>query len=217
MNLSGGISVRMVTLFLNVPAWCAGSSTSTTPCVGKQATGIGGALSRRDTQKLYLYSFQSIRQQDSDAPRPWLLGKPLPLVDRERLLAGNWKIKPTAGKVFNRSWFEIVDAVPAGGRTVRFWDLAATEKAMDQPDPDFTAGVKMRRVGDVYYVMDAQAEQEAPGRVDTMIKNTATQDGVSVAIRWNGKAALPACVIRAIPSQCWRASTSAPCRRKVTR
>jgi predicted phage terminase large subunit-like protein len=107
----------------------------------------------------------------------------LPLVDRERLLAGNWKIKPAAGKVFNRSWFEIVDAVPAGGRTVRFWDLAATEKAINKPDPDFTAGVKMRRVGDVYYVMDAQAEQEAPGRVDTMIKNTATQDGVSVAIR----------------------------------
>lgn len=59
----------------------------------------------------------------------------LPLVDRERLLGdgtrgGNWKIKPSAGKVFDRGWFEIVAAAPAAGRTVRFWDLAATEKTI---------------------------------------------------------------------------------------
>jgi predicted phage terminase large subunit-like protein len=108
----------------------------------------------------------------------------LPLVDRERLLGGNWKIKPAAGKVFNRGWFEIVDAAPAGGRTVRFWDLAATEKTVAKPDPDFTAGVKMRRVGDIYYILDAIAVQEAPGRVDTLIKNTATHDGVDVTVRF---------------------------------
>jgi predicted phage terminase large subunit-like protein len=108
----------------------------------------------------------------------------LPLVDRERLLGGNWKIKPATGKVFNRGWFEIVDAAPAGGRTVRFWDLAATEKTIAKPDPDFTAGVKMRRVGDVYYVMDAIAVQEATGRVDTLIKNTASHDGTDVPVRF---------------------------------
>ena len=108
----------------------------------------------------------------------------LPLVDRERLLGGNWKIKPAAGKVFNRGWFEIVDAVPAGGRTIRFWDLAATEKTLAKPDPDYTAGVKMRRVGDVYYVLDAIAVQESPGRVDTLIRNTAAQDGVDVTVRF---------------------------------
>ena len=108
----------------------------------------------------------------------------LPLVDRERLLGGNWKIKPAAGKVFNRGWFEIVDAAPAGGRTVRFWDLAATEKTVAKDDPDYTAGVKIRRVGDVYYILDAIAVQEAPGRVDTLIKNTASQDGIPVAVRF---------------------------------
>ena len=113
----------------------------------------------------------------------------LPLVDRERLLGdgtrgGNWKIKPAAGKVFNRSWFETVDAAPAGGRTVRFWDLAATEKSIAKPDPDFTAGVKMRRVGDIYYILDAIAVQESPGRVDTLIKNTAAQDGIEVTVRF---------------------------------
>jgi predicted phage terminase large subunit-like protein len=108
----------------------------------------------------------------------------LSLVDRERLLGGNWKIKPAAGKVFNRGWFEIVEAAPAGGRTVRFWDLAATEKAIAKRDPDYTAGVLMRRVGDVYYVLDAIAEQAAPGRVDALMHNTATQDGVLVAVRF---------------------------------
>jgi len=107
----------------------------------------------------------------------------LPLVDRERLLGGNWKIKPAAGKVFNRGWFEIVDAVPAGGREVRFWDLAATEKSIAKPDPDFTASCKMRRVGDMYYILDATADREAPGRIDALIKNNATQDGRDCAIR----------------------------------
>ena len=108
----------------------------------------------------------------------------LPVVDRERLLGGNWKIKPTAGKVFNRGWFEIVDAAPAGGRTVRFWDLAATEKTVAKADPDFTASDKMRRVGDIYYILDATADQDAPARIDTLIKNTAAQDGREVAVRF---------------------------------
>lgn len=108
----------------------------------------------------------------------------LPLVDRERLLGGNWKIKPSAGNVFDRAWFEVVDAAPAGGRTVRFWDLAATEKSLAKPDPDFTAGVKLRRVGDIYYVLDAIAEQVAPARTDTLMKNTASQDGQAVMVRF---------------------------------
>jgi len=113
----------------------------------------------------------------------------LPLVDRERLLGdgtrgGNWKIKPSAGKVFDRGWFEIVAAAPAAGRTVRFWDLAATEKTIAKPDPDYTAGVLMRRVGDTYYILDAIAEQAAPSRIDTLLRNTATQDGAHVAVRF---------------------------------
>ncbi|MCU0503516.1 MAG: terminase family protein, partial [Anaerolineae bacterium] len=60
-------------------------------------------------------------------------------LERGRLLDGNWKIRATAGKVFNRGWFEIVEAAPAGGLTCRFWDFASTEKALAKDDPDFTA------------------------------------------------------------------------------
>lgn len=113
----------------------------------------------------------------------------LPLVERERLLGdrdrgGNWLVKPTAGKVFNRNWFEIVDAVPGGGRTVRFWDLAASEKKLAKDDPDFTAGVKMTRVGDMYYVVDCIEERMGPAETDSLMLNTASQDTRTVDVRW---------------------------------
>jgi predicted phage terminase large subunit-like protein len=106
------------------------------------------------------------------------------LVDRERLLEGNWKIVATAGKIFNRDWFEIVDAVPAGGKEVRFTDLAATEKKLNNNDPDYTASCKMRRVGDTYYVLDATAAQVGPTASDTAMVNRASQDGKACLQRW---------------------------------
>lgn len=108
----------------------------------------------------------------------------LPLVEREQLLGGNWLIRPTAGKVFNRGWFEIVDAAPAGGWQVRAWDLAASEKKVAGDDPDFTAGVLMRRVGDVYYILDSVEERMEPAKIDQLLRNTATQDGIRTLVRW---------------------------------
>lgn len=72
----------------------------------------------------------------------------LPRVERERLLRGNWKVRATAGALFRREWFPVVDAVPAGGRVVRAYDLAATEKKTLGDDPDWTASVRVRRVPD---------------------------------------------------------------------
>jgi len=112
----------------------------------------------------------------------------LPQVEREQLLGdkrrgGNWKVKPSAGKVFNRKWFEIVDAVPPAEAIVRFWDLAASEKKM-KGDPDFTAGVKMQRTKNIFYVLDSIEERMAPGKTDTAMRNTASQDGPHVKIQW---------------------------------
>ena len=112
----------------------------------------------------------------------------LPLVEREQLLGdkkrgGNWKVKPSAGKVFNREWFEIVDAAPRGGMVVRNWDLAATEKKV-KGDPDFTAGVLMKKVRDVFFVLDCIEERMGPGSTDDAMRNTASQDGKETAIRW---------------------------------
>lgn len=59
--------------------------------------------------------------------RAWLMA--LPLVDRERLLGGNWKIRATAGLMFDRAWFKILPTRPNDVvRWVRYWDKAGTEK-----------------------------------------------------------------------------------------
>jgi predicted phage terminase large subunit-like protein len=115
----------------------------------------------------------------------------LDLIDQERLLKGNWKIKPESGKVFNRGWFEIVDAVPAGGVEVRYWDFASTDKELSKSDPDYSAGVKMRLVEGVYYVTDCIAEQKGPAEVEKMFRNIALQDeaeakrsGSQYRLRW---------------------------------
>ena len=115
----------------------------------------------------------------------------LPLVERERLLGGNWKIRPTAGKLFNRTWFEIVDAVPAGGQECLFFDLAASEPKMIRPDPDYTAGTAMRLVNGVYYVLDCVAVQDSPTAVDRLMVSMASQcaarahaQGAKFAVRW---------------------------------
>jgi predicted phage terminase large subunit-like protein len=117
--------------------------------------------------------------------------KSLAPLDRERLLAGNWKIKPSAGKVFNRTWFSIVPAAPAGGQTCIYWDFAATEKSMSKPDPDYTAAVVMRKAGGRWYVLDCIAAQVGPAEVERMFVNLTRQwaeraraDGSTFLARW---------------------------------
>jgi Terminase large subunit, T4likevirus-type, N-terminal len=48
----------------------------------------------------------------------WLLS--LPLLERERLLGGNWKIRPAAGLYFKREWCAVADEVPADLDLVRY-------------------------------------------------------------------------------------------------
>lgn len=120
----------------------------------------------------------------------------LSLVDRARLLGdkkrgGNWKIKPSAGKVFNRDWFEIVEAVPASGRVVRRWDFAATEKELTKPDPDFTASVLMLVVNGTYYILNVTNERMEPAGVERAFMNRTRQDagrfgheGRTYMVRW---------------------------------
>ncbi len=117
-------------------------------------------------------------------------------VDRERLLGdpkrgGNWKVKPAAGKVFNRAWFKLVDAAPAGGEECLFWDFAATEKEFAKPDPDYTAAVAIRRVGGRYTVTFCMAEQLGPSEVERRFVNLSKQRaeaaraaGTRFRVRW---------------------------------
>lgn len=97
----------------------------------------------------------------------------LPLVDRERLLRGNWKIRPTAGLMFKREWMsKFVDRAPTGKFTsaVRYWDLASST------DGDETAGVLIVRSDGRYYIADCVHGKWTTGERDKIILATAELD-----------------------------------------
>jgi predicted phage terminase large subunit-like protein len=107
--------------------------------------------------------------------------KSLPLVERQRLLFGDWSIRPSGNK-FKRHWFGIVDAPPAQmERVVRYWDLAATEPKKGK-DPDWTVGCKIGRKNGMYYILDVQRDRLTPAKVDDLIKQTAALDGRATEI-----------------------------------
>lgn len=95
----------------------------------------------------------------------------LSLVEQERLLGGNWKIRAAAGLVFDRAWFDIVDAVPAAARRARFWDKAATAGA-----GDWTVGVRMSEAQGIYYVEHVERSQWSTFDRERVIKQTAQTD-----------------------------------------
>jgi predicted phage terminase large subunit-like protein len=142
-----------------------------------------------------IYSFTFIRARLKDNrilmekdPRYKARLKLLHPVDRARLLGdeekgGNWKVKMEAGKVFDRTWFGSTSITPNAGRTVRFWDIAATAAEVAKKSHFYTAGVKMNRV-DRYTVLDVVAEQRGPGKVEELIIATARTDGKHVKVRW---------------------------------
>ena len=106
----------------------------------------------------------------------------LPTVERERLLGGNWKIRPAAGLLFQRGWCSVVDVVPAGVRWMRGWDLASTPK-IEGNDPDATAGTKIGKLPDGSYIVGHHVSAFlSPSGVEKLIKNTAEADGVSTQI-----------------------------------
>ncbi len=104
--------------------------------------------------------------------------KALPTVERERLLFGNWKIRPAAGLYFKRSQVTMIDAIPSDVVAwVRRWDLAATEPSEANPTPDWTAGVLMgRRITGRYVIADVVRDRINAASVRVTVKNTAIAD-----------------------------------------
>lgn len=109
--------------------------------------------------------------------------KALSRVERERLLGGNWKIRPAPGLYFRREECRMIDRVPLDiVRWVRYWDLAATEKT-EANDPDWTAGVKMGQYEDGRWcVADCISDRRSASDVRKIIKETAADDGYEVHI-----------------------------------
>ena len=115
---------------------------------------------------------------------------PRETVDRDKKSLGSFATAsqfqqrpvPREGGMFHRDWFEIVDAAPANIQWVRGWDLAATESKQGQ-EPAFTAGVKMGvDLDGIYYIAHVAKGQLSAGKVEKLIKNTASHDGPTTII-----------------------------------
>lgn len=101
-------------------------------------------------------------------------------VTRAQLRHGNWLAATGKKLYFDRAWVEMIDAsaVPRGLRWVRAWDLAATAPSSDNPDPDWTRGVKLALLPDGRaLVADVASTRAHPGEVDAFLLATAKEDG----------------------------------------
>jgi predicted phage terminase large subunit-like protein len=97
-------------------------------------------------------------------------------VEAERLLKGNWKIRPAAGLVFPRDKIRIVDIAPSPRvRTTRFWDFGGTS--------DYTASLKMSLLEDGRFLIeDASNDISSSLTNDQLLINKARADGVGVRV-----------------------------------
>jgi len=89
---------------------------------------------------------------------------------------------PAEGGMFERRWFEVVQAIPASAQRVRYWDRAATVKTSGN-DPDWTVGLKMAKDKDgILYVENIVRFRGSSLDVEKAIVNTAAQDGFKCKI-----------------------------------
>jgi predicted phage terminase large subunit-like protein len=108
----------------------------------------------------------------------------LPLVERERLLGGNWKVRASAGLMFRREWCAPLAAAPADlGEVVRYWDLAATQETASN-DPDWTVGVKLGkyRGRNRWVILDVRRMRVSPAKVEEAMIKAAAADGREVRV-----------------------------------
>lgn len=75
----------------------------------------------------------------------WLAEKRIELLEYgfASLLQG--RPRPREGGMFKWDWWRLVDAIPAQGRLIRYWDMAGARPKGNGHDPDYTAGVLMTR------------------------------------------------------------------------
>lgn len=106
--------------------------------------------------------------------------KAMSTVDKERLLYGNWKIRPSAGLYFKAAKIRVVKSVPDKIVAIaRSWDLAATEATRLNPSPDKTAGVMIARLKNgMFIILHAVRAAENSAAVRSLVKSTALADRV---------------------------------------
>lgn len=107
--------------------------------------------------------------------------KSLPLVEQERLLGGNWNIRPAAGLYFPRNKANLIEEIPDDlVRVVRAWDLAGTEDKKNnnsEDGPAYTAGVLIgKRKSGKIVILDVINKRLNASDVRSLVLTTARAD-----------------------------------------
>lgn len=106
-------------------------------------------------------------------------------VTRAQMEHGDWDITPQ-GNMFKREWFDgrIVKEPPSQlYRTVRAWDMAATEPSASNPDPDYAAGAKgSLMMNGKYIIQDMSRMRGNADAVQRRMGNVAEADTKNVTI-----------------------------------
>jgi len=113
----------------------------------------------------------------------------LDMVERDRLLGGNWKIRYQAGTMFREEWFtqNIIDVSeipcnPLDLHYIRWWDAAATAQSKDSNNPDWCSGLLMGEFKGRFYIFDVNHFRETPAGVYRKMESTRDIDGKKVTI-----------------------------------
>ncbi len=107
----------------------------------------------------------------------WLTEKRLELLEYGYASLLQGRPRPREGGMFKWDWWRTIEAVPAGTRVVRYWDMAGTRPAGRNSDPDYTAGAAWTRANDgtaiLLHVKRFRVEVAAR---DALIEQTARED-----------------------------------------
>jgi predicted phage terminase large subunit-like protein len=112
--------------------------------------------------------------------------KSLPLIERARLLDGNWNVRASAGNFFRREWFgKFLDKAPDDIiARCRFWDRAASEQRSGT-DPDATIGLLLGKdARGVYFVLDCVKLYATPHAVEKEMLRCARLDGRGTTVAY---------------------------------
>lgn len=113
----------------------------------------------------------------------------LDMVERDRLLGGNWKIRYQAGTMFREEWFTQniieVSEIPCNPQDlhyIRWWDAAATAQSKDSKNPDWCSGLLMGEFKGRFYIFDVNHFREMPAGVYKQMEFTRDIDGKKVTV-----------------------------------
>jgi len=113
--------------------------------------------------------------------------KSLTLIDRQRLLYGNWNIVEAPGLFFKRDWFgkAIQERdLPKDLKIIRYWDRAAVDESVATKSHSYTVGLKMgfSKIFNRYYVLDVCRGRWTPNMVKKIVIEKSVSDGKNCTV-----------------------------------